>query len=317
MTKKILLLALLFVSACSPPTTIAETVAAPKPSTATAEPVITVETALPAQTATPAFTPTLESIRISPNDGMTQLLIPAGTFIMGGLDIYRQDDELPPHEVVLPSFWIDQVEVTNGMYALCVQAGACRPPRDLRSDNREEYYENPDYRDYPVVNVAWYDANAYCIWANRRLPTEAEWERAARGDDKRNYPWGDELPNPYNSNSLNTVGDTTRVGSYAEGASPFGALDMAGNVWEWVADVYDGSYYQISPLENPQGPVAEDMFTVYRVIRGGAYQEDDIQLRVSNRSFLEGPDPKADAKKGEAFYGRSSNRIGFRCAQDD
>lgn len=246
---------------------------------------------------------------------MTQLLIPAGTFHMGGLDIYRQDDEQPPHEVTLDAFWIDQVEVTNSMYDLCVQAGDCRPPKDLRSDNRESYYGNPEFRDYPVVNVAWYDANTYCAWAGRRLPSEAEWERAARGNDKRNYPWGDELPNEYNSNSLNVVGDTTRVGSYAEGASPFGVLDMAGNVWEWVADFYDANYYKTSPLEPPQGPQSEDNFNIFRVIRGGSYQEDDIQLRVSNRSFLEGPDPKADPKKDEAFYGRSSNRIGFRCAE--
>jgi serine/threonine-protein kinase len=246
---------------------------------------------------------------------MTQILIPAGTFTMGGMDVYRENDEQPPHEVKLASFWIDQVEVTNGMYELCVQAGACRPPRYIRSDNREEYFGNPEFRDYPVVNVAWYDANAYCQWAGRRLPTEAEWERAARGDDKRNYPWGDEPPHEFNSNSLNVVGDTTRVGSYPEGASPFGVLDMAGNVWEWVADRYRPDYYSKSPFENPQGPTEAEVFNVLRVMRGGSFQEDGIFLRLVNRSFLEGPDPKADLKD-EAYYGKSSNRIGFRCAQD-
>lgn len=235
---------------------------------------------------------------------------------MGGMDVYRENDEQPPHEVKLTSFWIDQVEVTNGMYDLCVQAEACRPPRDIRSDNREEYVGNPEYRDYPVVNVAWYDADAYCTWAGRRLPTEAEWERAARGDDKRNYPWGDEPPHEFNSNSLNTVGDTTRVGSYPEGASPFGVLDMAGNVWEWVADRYRPDYYSRTPFENPQGPTEDEVFNTLRVMRGGSFQEDGIFLRLVNRSFLEGPDPKADPKD-EAYYGRSSNRIGFRCAQDD
>jgi formylglycine-generating enzyme required for sulfatase activity len=247
---------------------------------------------------------------------MTQIHIPAGTFTMGGLDVYRQNDEQPPHEVTLDSFWIDQVEVTNGMYNLCVQADVCRPPRDIRSDNREEYFGNPEFQDYPVVHVAWFDADAYCTWAGRRLPTEAEWERAARGDDKRNYPWGDELPNIYNSNSLNVVGDTTRVGSYAEGASPFGVLDMTGNVWEWVADRYRPDYYAKSPLENPQGPSAEEVFTTFRVIRGGSFQEDDIALRLANRNFTEGPNPKADLED-EAYYGKSSNRIGFRCAEEN
>ena len=233
---------------------------------------------------------------------------------MGGLDVYRENDEQPPHEVSLDSFWMDQVEVTNGMYNLCVQAGECREPREVRSDNREEYFGNPEFQDYPVVNVTWYDANTYCAWAGRRLPTEAEWERAARGDDKRNYPWGDELPNEYNSNSLNVVGDTTRVGSYAEGASPFGILDMAGNVWEWVADRYRPDYYAKSPRENPQGPSEEEVFTTLRVIRGGSFQEDGIFLRLTNRSFIEGPDPKAEPEV-EAYYGKSSNRIGFRCAE--
>ncbi len=174
---------------------------------------------------------------------------------MGGLDVYRGNDEQPPHNVQLDAYWIDQVEITNSMYALCVNADVCRPPRKLSSDNREHYYDNPDFRDYPVVYVAWADADAYCRWAERRLPTEAEWEYVARGDDERNYPWGDEAPNAYNSNAENTVGDTSRVGSYAEGASPFGALDLAGNVWEWVADRYDAAYYKKSPLETRKVPM--------------------------------------------------------------
>ena len=285
---------------------------------ATSEPATATETSIPDPTSTPlpVATATPDTIRISVKDGMTQLHIPAGTFIMGAMDVYRENDEQPPHEVTLDAYWIDQVEVTNGMYELCVNAGVCRPPREIRSDNRDEYFGNPEFRDYPVVNVAWYDANAYCQWAGRRLPTEAEWEHAARGDDKRNYPWGDEPPNEYNSNSLNIVGDTSRVGSYAEGASPFGVLDMAGNVWEWVADRYQPNYYSKSPLENPQGPSAEEVQNFYRVIRGGSFQEDGVFLRLVNRSFLEGPNPKADPKT-EAYYGKSTNRIGFRCAQSD
>ena len=305
-------LILLILSACQPaPTATLEATAVPS---STPIPAIPTETPIPF-TPTPTPTATPDNIRISPNDGMTQIHIPAGKFFMGGMDVYRENDEQPAHEVFIDSFWMDQVEVTTGMYDLCVRAGTCRPPRQLRSDNREEYYGNPEFRDYPVVNVAWFDANAYCQWAGRRLPTEAEWERAARGDDKRNYPWGDELPNEYNSNSLNTVGDTTRVGSYAEGASPYGVLDMAGNVWEWVSDYYRADYYSKSPLENPQGPSAEDVFDSMRVIRGGSFQEDGIFLRLVNRSYLQGPDPRAELVD-EAYYGKSSTRVGFRCVQN-
>lgn len=314
MIKKIFPLFVLFLSACQPaPTPAPDVSILPTP---TSIPATATATSIPDPTSTPqpAESATPDNIRISPKDGMTQIQIPAGAFMMGGMDVYRENDEQPAHEVKLNSFWIDQVEVTNGMYELCVNAGVCRPPKETRSDNRAEYFGNPEFRDYPVVYVTWFDANTYCEWAGRRLPTEAEWEYAARGTDKRNYPWGDEPPNEYNSNSLNIVGDTTRVGSYAEGASPFGVLDMAGNVWEWVADRYQPNYYSKSPFENPQGPTAEEVFTPLRVIRGGSFQEDGVFLRLANRNFIEGPNPKAD-RKDEAYYGKSSNRIGFRCAE--
>ncbi len=262
---------------------------------------------------TAAATPLLENPKISSRDGMTQILIPAGAFTMGGMDVYRESDELPVHEIKMDAYWIDQVEVTNGMYDLCVKKGVCRTPKTINSDNRLEYFGNPEFQDYPVVNVAWYDANAYCLWAGRRLPTEAEWEYAARGNDKRNFPWGDEPPNQYNSNSINLVGDTSRVGSYAEGKSPFGVLDMAGNVWEWVADRYRPDYYSKSPSENPAGPSDDEVFNQQRVIRGGSFQEDWVVLRLSNRNFLEGPNPSAQPKD-EAYYGKSSGKVGFRCA---
>ncbi|MCK6583446.1 MAG: SUMF1/EgtB/PvdO family nonheme iron enzyme [Anaerolineales bacterium] len=314
MIKKILPFIILFISACQPAST--PTPEATLPPSAT--PLPPTETAIPSPTGTslPTITPTPDTIRISPKDGMTQIHIPSGTFFMGGLDVYRENDEQPAREVFIDSFWMDQVEVTNGMFELCVRAGVCRLPKEFRSDNREDYFGNPEFRDYPVVNIAWYDANAYCQWAGRRLPTEAEWERAARGDDKRNFPWGDELPNEYNSNSLNIVGDTMRVGSYAEGASPYGILDMAGNVWEWVADYYKSNYYAVSTLDNPQGPTREEARSDLRVIRGGSFQEDGIFLRLANRSFLEGPDPSV-LPDDIAYYGKSSNRIGFRCAEDD
>ena len=234
---------------------------------------------------------------------------------MGGLDILRDNDEIPAHRVHIDAFWMDQVELTNGMYGLCVKAGSCRPPKLVNSDNRADYFGTVEFLDYPVVHVTWYDANAYCQWAGRRLPTEAEWERAARGDDMRTFPWGDEPPNAYNSNSLNIVGDTSRVGSYAAGASPFGVLDMAGNVWEWVADYYRQGYYAESPDENPTGP-SKDAGRHLRVIRGGSFQDDLLSLRIPNRGYEVGPDPSLLPTE-DAYYGNSSVKIGFRCADDN
>jgi len=234
---------------------------------------------------------------------------------MGGMDILMENDELPAHDVTLDAFWIDQVEVTNGMYGLCAEAGVCRPPVKVNSDNRDDYFGNPEFADYPVVYISWYDASAYCGWAGRRLPTEAEWERAARSDDMRNYPWGNEPPNAENSNSNNIVGDTTRVGSYVIGASPFGALDMGGNVWEWVADFYQPKYYAESPSANPLGPDGGGLNHL-RVIRGGSYQDNLFDLRTSNRGYEVGPDP-TKLPNDDAHYGRSSVKIGFRCAADD
>lgn len=226
-----------------------------------------------------------------------------------------ENDEIPAHHLQLDAYWIDQVEVTNGMYGLCVRAGTCRPPARINSDNRGDYFGNPEFQDYPVVHVAWYDANVYCQWAGRRLPSEAEWERAARGDDMRTFPWGDEPPNAHNSNSLNIAGDTSRVGSYPLGISPFGALDMAGNVWEWVADYYDPYYYAKSPDMNPSGP-SNSGLNYLRVIRGGSFQDDLLSLRIANRGYDVGPDPSAFPGQ-DAYYGHATVKIGFRCAQSN
>jgi formylglycine-generating enzyme required for sulfatase activity len=266
-------------------------------------------------TSTPEPTSTPVTLKISPTDGMTQLFVPAGTLKMGGLDVLLENDEGPAHDVTLDAFWIDQVEVTNGMYGLCVQAGVCRLPVKLNSDNRGDYFGNAEFKDYPVIQVTWYDANAYCQWAGRSLPTEAEWERAARGDDMRPYPWGGEPPNEQNSNTNNIVGDVSRVGSYAAGASPFGAMDMAGNVWEWVADFYSPKYYTESPTENPTGPENGGLNHL-RVIRGGSFQDNLFNLRISNRGYEVGPDP-SKLPNDNAYYGRSSVKIGFRCVNDD
>ena len=152
--------------------------------------------------------------------------------------------------------------------------------------------------DHPVVLANWHDTEAYCEWAGRRLPTEAEWEKAARGTDGRVYPWGNERPTREHCNFYHDVGATTPVGKYSpQGDSPYGAADMAGNVFEWVADWYDKDYYAVSPKDNPQGPAAGE----YRVVRGGSWIANDDGVRAAGRH-----DRTPDGR---------NVRYGFRCAR--
>ena len=266
------------------------------------------QTATRTSTRTITFTPTFTSTdtptlapgatQVSEKDGMVMVYVPTGDFSMGFND--GGTDEKPAHMVSLDAYWIDRTEVTNGMYALCVQAGTCRPPKSLSSRTRSDYYGNSQYADYPVIQVDWNSARTYCLWAGRRLPTEAEWEKAARGTDGRGYPWGNTTATCSRANYWDffsaCVGDTSAVGSYPSGASPYGALDMAGNVWEWVADWYGETYYVNSPSSNPQGPVSG----TYRILRGGSWYFDGARASSTYR-YRYSPDLRGDS-------------IGFRCA---
>jgi serine/threonine-protein kinase len=203
-------------------------------------------------------------------DGMLLLYVPAGEFRMGSEN--GNSDEKPVHSVTLDAYWIDQNEVTNSMYAVCLKAGICQ-------DTGSKLITDPAYASSPVVDISWNKAKIYCEWAGRRLPSEAEWEKAARGTDERQYPWGNEDPTCDRVNFSTCSGKTDPVGSHPAGASPYGALDMAGNVWEWVADRYDGTYYQDSPASNPLGPETPE----YRVLRGGSWNYYDLDVRSTRR----------------------------------
>ncbi len=250
-------------------------------------------------------------VSMRPNDDMLMVYVPAGDFTMGGdsgaalqecqhnisgcqPDVFKSEE--PAHVVTLAAFWIDQTEVTTGKYAQCVQGGACQPPADIRSRSWLDYYTNPAHADYPVINVNWNQASAYCAWAGARLPTEAEWEKAARGTDGRLYPWGMTF-NPDLASYNETVMDPEPVGSYPTGASPYGALDMAGNVSEWVTDWYGQTYYAESPASNPPGPATG----TFRVARGGSWYDFSSYLRTTSRKPI---DPALHN------YG-----LGFRCAR--
>lgn len=248
----------------------------------------------PAETSLP--TPTATASRISTIDGMRQLYVPGGVFLMGGET--NDDDSLPQHVVYLDPFWMDETEVTNAMYNQCVLVGGCLPPSNYGSVSQSSYYGNTIYDNHPVIYLDWDSAKAYCTWAGRDLPTEAQWEKAARGSDGRLYPWGNESPTCELLNYNRCGVGITPVGSYPDGASPYGLLDMAGNVWEWTADWYDSDYYETSPLKNPTGPDSG----ISKVLRGGDWDND--------KSFVHAAYRNDHVPTGPGFI------VGFRCAQE-
>jgi formylglycine-generating enzyme required for sulfatase activity len=265
--------------------------------TRTPSPTVTASktvTASPSVTASPTPTPDLSLIE--DEHGIPMILIPEGPFVMGS-----DSDRLefaPAHQVWLPNFYIDKYEVTNANYAACVDAGECAPPNIPNSKTRPQYFGNPEFDDYPVIFVRWDSAETYCKWRGVRLPTEAEWEKAARGTDERLYPWGEQPPDCSRANYWPTgpcLGDTAEVGTHPRGVSPYGVHDLTGNVWEWVQD-----WYNAYPGGDPE---ADELFDgTHRVLRGGSFLNTATYLR----SFV---------RKPFKPYMRGSS-IGFRCARD-
>jgi serine/threonine-protein kinase len=249
-------------------------------------------TATPSNTSTPIFTatPALQD-EITDEKGVTMRLVPAGEFTMGSND--GEADEKPVHTVYLGAFYMDKYEVTNALYKACVDARVCEGASDTSSSTRSIYYGNPEFDNYPVIHVDWSMARSYCSkWRGGRLPTEAEWEKAARGIDARIYPWGNDAPNDTLLNAK--LGDTAQVGSYESGKSPYGIYDMAGNVSEWVS-----SLYQIYPYDMNDG--RENLSASgQRMYRGGDWGSSNYDARSAFRV------------RRSPFHNNSG--LGFRCA---
>lgn len=239
-------------------------------------------------------------------DGAQMIVVPAGLFPMGVPDGDRDGgrDEYPRHQVFVDTFAIDKYEVTNGLYVAFVKSTGHRVPQNPKNPTRNLWQGDSitdSLVDRPVINVDWFDAEAYCAWAGKRLPTEAEWEKAAKGTSDRRFPWGNVEPTAKHLNyNQRWIGEKTLmpVGSYEAGKSPFGVYDMAGNVWEWVNDWYDAQYYEKSPEKNPQGPAAG----LKKVIRGAGWQNETPTVRIFTRV--------------ESDPMMRNESTGFRCAAD-
>ncbi|MEW5849774.1 MAG: SUMF1/EgtB/PvdO family nonheme iron enzyme [Myxococcota bacterium] len=240
------------------------------------------------------------------NDCGEDVPLPAGQSYQGALpnEGFAPIDE-PRRTVTLSAFRLDRYEVTNGLYKRCVAAGMCTPPNDLTSETRADYYEDAAYDDYPVISVTHAQAERFCAWAGKRLPTEAEYERAVRGliPSDRDYPWGDAEPdcNVTTFGAL-CVSDTQPVGSYPTGATPEGIHDLAGNAWEWMHDWYRGSPGRDGDAVNPQGPLTGET----HVIKGSSWTfSTPGYYRATSRFNV-----------ADGAYSYFHDRfVGFRCAR--
>jgi len=233
-------------------------------------------------------------------DGEKMVFIPSGLFPLGGGDA-GDFDEQPQRIIFLDAYYIDQYEVTNKNYKrFASMLGRSLPEIPVFEDDTKLLQGE----EQPIVGVTWLDAMAYCKWAGKRLPTEAEWEKAARGTDERTWPWG----NVFDALLTNGRGEedgfkySAPVGSFEQGRSFYGLYDMAGNVSEWVADWYDQFFYKVAPDRNPKGPDTSDITSIL-VYRGGSYMSNAHDLRVSKRFG------GAHAKRGEST-------VGIRCARN-
>jgi formylglycine-generating enzyme required for sulfatase activity len=231
-------------------------------------------------------------------DPVPMVTIPAGEFLMGNPEGNGRADEWPQRSVYLDAFAIDQVEVTNERYMAFITATGHRNPPNPYGTGPLTSIKGIER--LPVVQVTWYDAKAYCSWAKKRLPTEAEWEKAARGTDGRRFPWGNDAPTPNRANYDREWSDEKTlvpVGSLPEGDSPYGVKDMAGNAREWVSDWYDPEYYKHAPARNPRGPEKG----VVRSIRGGSWHSPLADITTTAR--------------GRGGFALQTHGTGFRCAR--
>ena len=232
-------------------------------------------------------------------DPVPMISIPAGVFKMGTPEGEGRSDEWPQREIYLDEFLIDQVEVTNDRYMKFVQSTGHRNPPNPYGTGTLQSAKGVE--ELPVVQVTWYDSKTYCAWAKKRLPTEAEWEKAARGADGRTYPWGNSPPTDKRANFDREWEDDKTlypVGTMPGGDSPYGVKDMAGNAREWVADWYDADYYKSAPNRNPQGP---DKKGIVRSIRGGSWHSPIGDIRA--------------AARGKGGFALQTHGTGFRCAR--
>ncbi len=247
--------------------------------------------------------------------------VPAGPFLMGcdggnsgGYECSTVDT--PLHEVYLDAYRIDKHEVTNQEYRACVAAGECNAPRKEGSETRNSYFYDPAFDYYPVIYVSHWDAQDFCTWEEKRLPTEAEWEKAARGPiDTRPFPWGAE---PWDCTWANhrctTPDDTSRVDDFRRSQSPYGLLNVSGNVWEWVEDYYYDYYYTITPYANPVLTVdMQDPNIPYFTVRGGCFRHAWWYLRTFHRKGGHWGDTIFDGSNDKPLF--RSSIYGFRCAQ--